>query len=256
MEFAARYIPSASGAAVGGDWYSVVSAGEGQLAFVVGDVSGHDIGAASVMGAMRYTVRTLAKLGFSPAEILDRTNQEIDISGDGYFATVLVGTVDLGRTEVTLASAGHLPPVMVDSSGGRGGRFLVVPTGPPLGVASQPFTSATMPFRRGDILVAFTDGLVERRGEDIDQGLQRLAAIAARSTSSVDELVDGLVSELVGTTNADDVAILAIRRQSGGIDATAVPGPSAASSPGPSPSRPPASESPGPAMESPLGSAR
>ena len=256
VEFAARYIPSASGAAVGGDWYSVVSVSEGQFAFVVGDVSGHDIGAASIMGAMRYTVRTLAKLGFSPAEILDRTNQEIDISTDGYFATVLVGTVDLVRTEVTLSSAGHPPPVMVDRAGGRGGRFLVVPTGPPLGVASQRHTSVTTPFRPDDILVAYTDGLVERRGEDIDLGLQRLAAIAARATSSADGLVDGLVSELVGTNNADDVAILAMRRWPEGIDATSDPGPSAASSPGPAPSRRSAPEVPGPAVDSPLGSAR
>ncbi len=224
VEFAARYIPSASGAAVGGDWYSVVSVAEGQFAFVVGDVSGHDIGAASVMGAMRYTVRTLAKLGFSPAEILDRTNQEIDISTDGYFATVLVGTVDLVRTEVTLSSAGHPPPVMVDRAGGRGSRFLVVPTAPPLGVASSPrYTSITAPFDPGDILIAYTDGLVERRGEDIEDGLQRLATVAARSTSSADGLVDALVSELVGTTNADDVAILAIRRPPGGVDAASVP---------------------------------
>jgi serine phosphatase RsbU (regulator of sigma subunit) len=256
VEFAARYIPSTSGAAVGGDWYSVVSVAEGQFAFVVGDVSGHDIGAASVMGAMRYTVRTLAKLGFSPAEILDRTNQEIDISTDGYFATVLVGTVDLVRSEVTLSSAGHPPPVMVDRAGGRGGRFPVVPTGPPLGVTSQRYTSVTTPFDPGDILVAYTDGLVERRGEDIDLGLQRLVAIATRSTSSADGLVDGLVSELVGTANADDVAILAISRQSSGGDAAAAGGPSAASSPGPSPSRRPAPEAPGPTVDSPLGSTR
>ena len=113
-----------------------------------------------------------------------------------------------------------------------------------------------MPFRPDDILVAYTDGLVERRGEDIDLGLQRLAAIAARATSSADGLVDGLVSELVGTTNADDVAILAIRRWPGGIDATAVPGPSAASSPGPAPAVGRRRKCPGPAVDSPLGSAR
>jgi hypothetical protein len=114
-----RYVPATRGAEIGGDWYSVVEVDEHRFAVVVGDVSGHDLAAAGVMAALRYTIRTLAKLGFAPDEILERAAQELNVVTDDHFATVLVGMVDIRMQELTLASAGHLPPLMLHD--GRAG---------------------------------------------------------------------------------------------------------------------------------------
>ena len=160
---------------IGGDWYSVIRTDSGRLVFVVGDVSGHGVDAASVMGSLRYTVRALARLGLGPAEILGRAGVEIDIGVDGHFATVLVGSIDLENDTVTLASAGHPPAVLV-----RPGESVVCrpALGPPLGLGFGPYRSSTMEFPPGWSLLAYTDGLVERRNRGIDEGIEALRAAA------------------------------------------------------------------------------
>jgi serine phosphatase RsbU (regulator of sigma subunit) len=139
-------------------------------ALVVGDVSGHDLAAAGVMAALRYTIRTLAKLGVAPDEILERAAQELDVVTDDHFATVLVGMVDMRMEELTLASAGHPPPLLLDE--GRA-RFLNLAPGVPLGVAGPRPEPITIHFSPGSTLVVFTDGLIDRRGQSLDEGLQR-----------------------------------------------------------------------------------
>jgi serine phosphatase RsbU (regulator of sigma subunit) len=208
-EFAARYVPATTGAEIGGDWYSVVEVDDHRFAVVVGDVSGHDIAAAGVMADLRYTIRTLARLGIPPGEILDRTNTELDVTGDAHFATVLVGVVDTGLQELTLASAGHPPPLMVHQ--GRA-EFLDVSPGPPLGVRSGPRpTPITIDFPPGSTLVAFTDGLIEKRGQSLDAGLAQLAAAAAESPARPDDLIGRLLAELATNDQEDDIAVVAIQ---------------------------------------------
>ena len=207
-EFAARYVPATTGAEIGGDWYSVVEIDDHRFAVVVGDVSGHDMAAAGVMAALRYTIRTLAKLGLPPDEILDRTTKELDVITDHHFATVLVGVVDSRMQEITLASAGHPPPLML-----REGRaeFLRVEPSAPLGVLGPRPKPVTLHFLPGSTLVAFTDGLIERRGRTLDAGLQQLAATAAEGSAQSDDLITRLVATLMTDDQEDDLAVVAIR---------------------------------------------
>ncbi|MGH9092085.1 MAG: PP2C family protein-serine/threonine phosphatase [Acidimicrobiales bacterium] len=209
LDLAARYLPAATGVEIGGDWYSLITVGGGRVVFVVGDVSGHGVAAASVMGAMRHLTRALARLGASPSEILDRANEEIDIGADDHFATVLVGAFHLGRPELVLASAGHLPPLVV---GPGGATFAALPTGPPLGVVAHHYESLVVAFPEGSTLLAYTDGLVEHRGRSIDDGLSQLASVAGHGAPTAAALLDRVVGDLVGEDNEDDMAALAIRR--------------------------------------------
>ncbi len=206
-EFAARYAPATKGAEIGGDWYSVVEVDDHRFAVVVGDVSGHDLAAAGVMAALRYTIRTLAKLGIPPGEILARTAPELDVATDDHFATVLVGMVDTGMQELTVASAGHPAPLLVQDGHAR---YLKVSPGVPLGVPGPPPEPITVHFSPGSTLVAFTDGLIEQRGRTLEVGLEQLAAAAA-SPAPPDELITRLVAALTSADQEDDIAILAIR---------------------------------------------
>jgi serine phosphatase RsbU (regulator of sigma subunit) len=208
-EFAARYVPATKGAEIGGDWYSVVEVDDHRFAMVIGDVSGHDIAAAGVMAALRYTIRTLAKQGIPPCEILDRTSQELDVTTDEHFATVLVGLVDTRRQEITLASAGHLPPLLLHE--GRA-EYLSVSPGVPLGVRDGPRPEPiTIQFLPGSTLVAFTDGLIEKREQALDAGLSQLAVAAAESPPQPDQLIARLVTAVASSDQEDDIAVLAIR---------------------------------------------
>jgi serine phosphatase RsbU (regulator of sigma subunit) len=207
-EFAARYVPATSGAEIGGDWYSVVEVDNHRVALVVGDVSGHDIAAAGVMAALRYTIRTLAKQGIPPGEILDRTSQELDVTTDEHFATVLVGLLDTRMQQMTLASAGHPPPLLIHE--GRA-EYLGLSPGVPLGVRGGPRPEPiTIHFLPGTTLVAFTDGLIEKREQSLDVGLAQLAA-AAESSAEPDDLIARLVTALASRDQEDDIAVLAIR---------------------------------------------
>ena len=167
-EFAARYVPATKGAEIGGDWYSVVEVDDHRFAVVIGDVSGHDMAAAGVMAALRYTIRTLAKLGIPPDEILDRAAKELDATTDDHFATVLVGWWTLRMQEITLASAGHPPPLMVMTDAPS-------TSGPPWHAGGRPADPAAEPitvhFVPGSTLVGFTDGLIEQRGQSLDARL-------------------------------------------------------------------------------------
>jgi serine phosphatase RsbU (regulator of sigma subunit) len=207
-DFAARYVSATKGAEIGGDWYSVVEVDDHRFAVVVGDVSGHDMAAAGIMAALRYTIRALAKLGTPPDEILDRAAQELDITTDNHFATVLVGLVDTRIQEMTLASAGHPPPLMVHDGYAQ---FVKVAPGVPLGVPGPRAKTTTTHFLPGSTLIAYTDGLIEQRGQTLDTGLQRLAAAAADSPPRPGDLIARLISALTTDDQEDDIAVLAIR---------------------------------------------
>jgi serine phosphatase RsbU (regulator of sigma subunit) len=209
VEFAARYLPGESAVEVGGDWYSAIAIDEHRFAFVVGDVSGRGLAAATIMAGLRYTVRAYAAIGYSPARILEMASKEINIDSDGHFATVLVGLVDNDRREVTLANAGHLPALLLN---GDQSKFIEAPVGHPLGIAAPIYDSVTIPFAPNSTLIAYTDGLVERRTEGIDVGLERLRQAATVDSPSVDDLLTSIVDDLFAEhVSDDDTAILAIR---------------------------------------------
>jgi serine phosphatase RsbU (regulator of sigma subunit) len=148
VDIAARYMPATDDAEVGGDWFSVIASGDYGFVFVVSDVSGRGVQAARTMASLRYTMRTLAKLGFAPEEILRRANDEIDLVDDGHFATTLVGSVSLATQQLVVASAGHPPPYLLRHVEGA---YITLSTGAPLGVAITsplPTTVAFRPARR------------------------------------------------------------------------------------------------------------
>ncbi|MHB1583320.1 MAG: SpoIIE family protein phosphatase [Acidimicrobiales bacterium] len=211
---AARYLPTTEGAEVGGDWYDVIPLDRRTAAVVVGDVEGHDMEAASVMGRLRHALWLVMSEERSPGPALDRLNRFLldsgDASGVERIATVLVATIDLGSAEMAVASAGHLPPLVV---GGDGAEQIELRPGPPLGVPEARYRHQSVEL--GDrCVVLFTDGLVERAGQSLDAGLDRLREVTeAASGLPPDRLADHLLAEMFhGGPSADDVAMLAARR--------------------------------------------
>jgi serine phosphatase RsbU (regulator of sigma subunit) len=209
VEVAVRYRAAVGGADIGGDWYDVVPLDEDRFVFVVGDVSGHDVRAAAVMASLHYACRDYALEGHQPAAIVARLRRLLDVTRDGHLATVLCGLAEVTAHRVTLATAGHLPPLAV--SGTETGYPAVEPAAP-IGLAQQAEPEAaivTIP--AGSLLIAYTDGLVERRDEVLDIGMKRLAEAAARETSSLEDLLDSIITELTGDAPADDIALIGLR---------------------------------------------
>jgi serine phosphatase RsbU (regulator of sigma subunit) len=209
LEIAVRYIAGTSGVDIGGDWYDVVQLDDHRFVFIVGDVSGRGVRAAAVMASLQFAGRAYAREGYSPAMILERLSQSVDIERDDHFATVLCGLADLTAHTLVLASAGHLPPLIL---GGSGARFAAVKPGPPVGINRKaPLAQTEVTIAAGDVLIAYTDGLVERRGEMLDVGLERLQTAATRDSSSLDEMLGGIVTELSEDTPTDDIALIGMR---------------------------------------------
>lgn len=209
---AARYRPATSSAAVGGDWYDVFSLADGRIALVVGDVVGHGMTAAAAMGNLRSSVRVLASVMPEPTALLRYLNVEIASIPDGFGATMAYGVIDVPSGRFDYVRAGHLPPLVLRFEGGA-----ELPDGepwPPLGVTpqSEPGTH-TVVLSAGDTVVLYTDGVIERRGESLSVGLERLSAAgAALGDLDPDDLCDALLEAIVPSDDqADDVAILAIR---------------------------------------------
>jgi serine phosphatase RsbU (regulator of sigma subunit) len=207
MEFAVKYEPGAQGLEIGGDWYSIIATDDAHFVFVIGDVSGHGLSAATVMAELRFTIRAYALEGNSPATILEKCSKQLDVS-EGHFATVLIGSVDVARHEITLANAGHLNPLLLT---GEQKSFMETSLGVPLGVSGDSYDSVTISVPPRSSVIAFTDGLIERRGENLDIGLARLAAAADDGTLSLDNLLTKVSSDLAYDASEDDIAMLGLR---------------------------------------------
>ncbi|MDH2412685.1 PP2C family protein-serine/threonine phosphatase [Nocardioides sp. CER19] len=208
LESASQYVAGAQGTEIGGDWYSLVALDEHRFGFVVGDVSGRGVDTVAVMAQARFTVRAYLLDGQSPATALEKCSHQFDISTDGHLTTVITGVGDVRTGEVTMANAGHLPPFLLDGEI----RPVDVPPGRPLGTGPAHYDETTIAMPPGSTLFCFTDGLVERRGESIDVGLDRLAATLSRAGErSVAELVTHAVDTLRNPDAPDDIAALALR---------------------------------------------
>jgi hypothetical protein len=209
VEMAARYIPGEDGVEVGGDWYSAIQVDDHRFAFVVGDVSGRGLSAATIMAGLRYTIRAYASLGYSPAQILEMASKEINITSDKHFATVLVGAVDNERHELTIANAGHPPALLL---WGEQNEFVETPIGTPLGLGVRPYESKTISIPPNSTLIAYTDGLIERRDEVIDVGKERLRRVASVGATTIDGLLTNIMENIFAERGSDDdTAILGIR---------------------------------------------
>jgi serine phosphatase RsbU (regulator of sigma subunit) len=209
LELAARYVP-AEGEAIGGDWYDLFTLPSGQLWIVVGDVAGHGIRASIVMGRIRTALRAYTLLDLPPEEVLELVDRKVEHFEIGTIATVACAVSDPPYDTMTVALAGHLPPVVVAS--GAPAALAAVSPDPPLGCGWAGRRSSTVLATAPGTLAAFyTDGLVERRGEPINVGLDRLCAAISPAHPYV--VTGDLMHQLVGTTIAhDDIALVVIRR--------------------------------------------
>lgn len=208
VQIAARYLPATGGVDIGGDWYDVITLDKGRFVFVVGDVSGHDLRAAAVMASMHYASRAYALEGHPPGTILHRLRQVLDLPRDGHFATVLCGLVDVAAHTVVLANAGHLPPLVTD---GTEATFPAVKPASPIGTRERAAEPLTVAVPAHGILIAYTDGLVERRKESLDTGMERLADAARQDAASLDQLLDSIITKLTGDAPEDDVALIGLK---------------------------------------------
>ena len=210
VELAARYCSGGDGVEVGGDWYDVVEVGDRFLFFCVGDVSGRGVEAAVLMAQLRHAINAHAADGREPSVVLSKVGRLVDIGSDGHFATAVCGRLDLASGELTVANAGHLVPVVVD---GEGADLLATAVGPPLGVGGA-YAGTGRRLSPGATVLAFTDGLVERRGEPIDAGLERLRSVAC-SQAPLEQLVDHVLATMVPGGPHDDIALLGLRWRAG-----------------------------------------
>ncbi|MCD7436889.1 SpoIIE family protein phosphatase [Streptomyces lincolnensis] len=210
-DIATRYLPGTLLGRVGGDWFDSVKLPGARTALVVGDVMGHGLNSAAMMGQLRTAVQTMAALDLPPAQLLRKLDDLAQRLGDTYLATCLYAVYDPIASELHLANAGHIPPVLVRADGGRS-DLLDLPTGAPIGVGGVPFESVRVRVEPGDRLVMCTDGLVEMRGEDIGVGLATLCESAAHPAASMDDACDMIIRALnTRGGRKDDVALLMAR---------------------------------------------
>jgi PAS domain S-box-containing protein len=208
---AARYMPGGPGADVGGDWYDAISLDGGRLGIAMGDVVGHGIGAAALMGQLRNALRAYALDGNSPAQVVEKLDRLVQNLEAGRMATLVYMVIapDLGSVE--FSSAGHLPPLVLGPDGSavylEGGRTL------PLGVMpSAEYPQADAELEPGSTIVLYTDGLVEERGASIDRGLDALKEAVSGGPTEPEALCDHIVATLLADRPAtDDIAVLTVR---------------------------------------------
>lgn len=213
VQVATFYQPGLAGTQVGGDWYDVIDLGGGRTGLVIGDVMGHGVRAAAVMGQVKSAVRAYARLDLAPAEIAEHMDGLVhDMPGDE-IVTCVYAVYDPAEGTIGYANAGHLPPLIVDPAG-TVSRMDV--TGPPLGAGFLGGETRTVSVRPGSILALYTDGLAERRDSDLGDGLEALAThLVAQRDTHVTELPGLLVAGMLADLGegSDDVALAIVRVQ-------------------------------------------
>jgi anti-sigma regulatory factor (Ser/Thr protein kinase) len=212
LDVAARYLPAADEAEVGGDWYDVLPVPGGGVGLVMGDVAGKGLAAASMVGRLRSALRAYALEGHAPARVLEQLNRLIWTEADeSQMATLIYLVVDPAEGEVRWVNAGHPPPLLLNGS--ESPRYLEGGSSVPLGVLPFPdFEEVAVRMDPGGAVVLYTDGLVERAGEHIDAGLERLVTAVKEAPVEPEQLCDHVLRKLVpdgGTP--DDVALLTLR---------------------------------------------
>jgi PAS domain S-box-containing protein len=213
LDIAYRYQPATQAAQVGGDWFDVIPLDRGRVGLVVGDVTGHGIHAAALMGQLRTTTTALARLGCPPEEIMAQLSGVVAAHGEEIGATCLYAVYDPASRRCTLTSAGHLPPALRHPGGTV--EFVDVPAGVMLGAGPGDYRAADIDLPPGNMLALYTDGLVEQPGQDIGAGMCRLArALGASPARSLDDLCDSVLASLASRPR-DDIALLLSRTTAG-----------------------------------------
>ncbi|MEV7782910.1 SpoIIE family protein phosphatase [Kitasatospora sp. NPDC088351] len=209
VQIAHRYLPGDPKAEVGGDWFDAIQLPGSRVALVVGDVMGHGLHSAAAMGRFRTAMQTLAALDLPPGQLLRHLDNLAHKLGDDHLATCLYAVYDPINRTCELASAGHVPPVLVHPDGS--GELLEIPAGAPIGVGGVPFVAKTIDVSDGSMLVLCTDGLVEVRGGDIGAGLAALCGNLIDPRQSPEQACDVVLKRLHSDDRKDDVALLVAR---------------------------------------------
>ncbi|MFF4171287.1 SpoIIE family protein phosphatase [Streptomyces sp. NPDC001744] len=217
VRLASRYLPAAETARVGGDWYDAIPLPGSRVALVVGDVMGHSMTSAAIMGQLRTTAQTLAGLDLPPQEVLHHLDEQAQRLGENRMATCMYAVYDPVSHRITVANAGHPPPILLHL-GGRA-EVLRVPSGAPIGVGGVDFEAVELDAPAGATLLLYTDGLVESRVRDVWTGIEqlreRLAATAQLTgpdhSPPLEALCDDVLDMLGPGDRDDDIALLAAR---------------------------------------------
>ncbi|MEU7111225.1 SpoIIE family protein phosphatase [Streptomyces sp. NPDC046182] len=217
VRLASRYLPAAETARVGGDWYDAIPLPGSRVALVVGDVMGHSMTSAAIMGQLRTTAQTLAGLDLPPQEVLHHLDEQAQRLGQDRMATCMYAVYDPVSHRITIANAGHPPPILLHL-GGRA-EVLRVPPGAPIGVGGVDFEAVELDAPAGATLLLYTDGLVESRLRDVWTGIEqlreRLAATAQLTgpdhSPPLEALCDDVLDMLGPGDRDDDIALLAAR---------------------------------------------
>jgi serine phosphatase RsbU (regulator of sigma subunit)/anti-sigma regulatory factor (Ser/Thr protein kinase) len=211
FEVAARYLPAGPASSLGGDWYDVFPLSSGLVGIAVGDVVGHGLPAAALMAQLRTALRAYAFDGHAPSQVVDRLNRILGFLSPATMTTAMYLVVDPENELVRMVSAGHPPPLVIAPDGDA--YYLPTTGGVALGASrASRYNELECALPSGSTIVLYTDGVVEIRGESLDDGLERLREIASRGHESVEALCDTIIAEMVVDGRPpDDVALLAAR---------------------------------------------
>jgi serine phosphatase RsbU (regulator of sigma subunit)/anti-sigma regulatory factor (Ser/Thr protein kinase) len=210
LRMAARYLPAADESAVGGDWYDVIELGSQRIGFVIGDVAGHGMAAATFMGQLRSAIRAYALDSDGPAEVLTKLAEFSDRMRSR-MATVIYATLNLNTWEVRYARAGHPYPLILHTDGSS--EFLIDQGGPPLGtLGGHRYDERRVALAAGETLLLYTDGLIERRGRKLAEGEANLTKIATSAPDEPELKCQAITSQLTrDIAIADDIAVLVVQ---------------------------------------------
>ncbi|MEV0385418.1 SpoIIE family protein phosphatase [Nonomuraea sp. NPDC050643] len=210
LEVAACYVPAMPGMDIGGDFYDLIRLTDTQVAAVIGDVQGHDVTAAALMGQVRTAIHAHASAGATPGEVLTHTNRLLVELAPDRFTSCLYVSLDLSERTACVASAGHLPPLL----GRPGAAAEIIDTSPGLLLGIDPdaeYPTAEVPLPPGSVLILYTDGLIEEPGVDLGDAIEALAArFVPRHGQALDDLAESLI-EPVAAQRSDDIAVLLLR---------------------------------------------
>jgi serine/threonine-protein kinase RsbW len=212
-ELAVRYLPAGATADVGGDWYDAAVIADQRLVVTIGDVGGKGIAAAALMGRLRIGLKAYAIEGYSPSEIVSHLDQ-LTVLPERAFTTRARAWIDLTAGEGRLCRAGHRPPLLIPAAGTP--RFVSDGGSAPVGIgfSDKARSETTLRLERGDAILLFTDGLVERRDRPIDVGFEQLAAAMINlAKAGAEAIADAALAarDRAGATPPDDIALLVIR---------------------------------------------
>jgi serine phosphatase RsbU (regulator of sigma subunit)/anti-sigma regulatory factor (Ser/Thr protein kinase) len=212
LEIASRYLPGAVGTHVGGDWFDVIPLSVGRVALVIGDVMGRGLQAAAVMGQLRAAIRAYAVMELPPIDVMTNLDNLVESLEGTQLVTCVYAVYDPATAGLCLANAGHVPPIVLHADGRT--EAVAAGIGAPLGVGGVSFEEYAVALPPGTTLVLYTDGLVERRGQSLEDGIAALAGALRPDAPSLEDLCRSVISSRLGAAaGEDDVAVLMVRSQ-------------------------------------------